>query len=156
MVYKSFFIFLAQYLIVELAIGTKSEKIMKRFLSLMIVSVLAISSYGQAEKVQAMFVYNFTKYIEWPASSRSGNFVIVIYGDSPIYEELIKIADSKSAGSQSIEVRKVGSVGDISSPHMVFISQSKSKDIDAIISKIGNTPTLIISVSDRRICKGYV
>ena len=127
---------------------------MKRLLSLSIVLILAITVYGQAEKVQAMFVYNFTKYVEWPVSSRSGNFVIAVYGNSPIYEELIKVAGTKSAGAQSIEVQKIKSLGDISSQHMIFISHDKSVDLSSIVGKIGNAPSLIITESDGLISKG--
>ncbi|MDD2564741.1 MAG: YfiR family protein [Salinivirgaceae bacterium] len=127
---------------------------MKRFLSLSIALFFAIAVYGQAEKVQAMFVYNFTKYVEWPVSTRSGNFVIAVYGNSPIYEELIKVAGTKSAGNQSIEVQKVKSVGDITTQHMIFISQDKSVDLGAIIGKIGSAPSLIITEADGLISKG--
>lgn len=127
---------------------------MKRLLSLSIAIVLAVTVYGQAEKVQAMFVYNFTKYVEWPVSSRSGSFVIAVYGNSPIYGELIKVAGTKSAGTQPIEVRRIKSVGDISSQHIVFISQDKSSDVGSIVGKVGDSPSLIITESEGLIGKG--
>ena len=127
---------------------------MKQVLCFFVCVVFFMTTYGQAEKVQAMFVYNFTKYVEWPASAKSGNFVIAVYGTSAIYEELIKVADLKTAGSQAIEIKKINSVDEIASQHMVFVAQNKSKDISEVVSKIGSKPTLIITESAGLIDKG--
>ncbi|HON19610.1 MAG TPA: YfiR family protein [Salinivirgaceae bacterium] len=128
---------------------------MKRFYQTLLILIFSASlTYGQAEKVQAMFVYNFTKYIEWPASTKSGNFVIAILGNSPIYEELIKIAESKNVGNQTIVVRKINSTSEISDQHIVFISENKSSEIERVTNKIGSNPILLITESSGMIGKG--
>ena len=36
-------------------------------------------------KMRAMYVYQFTKYVDWPASSKQGNFVIGVIGNTHVY-----------------------------------------------------------------------
>jgi hypothetical protein len=127
---------------------------MRNILLTVILGAAMFTASGQAEKVQASFVYNFTKYIEWPTSTKSGNFVIGVYGNSPIYEELVKVAESKSAGSQPIVVKKIGSAGEITNQHMLFVAANKSREVGEIVSKIGSKPTLIITESTSTIDKG--
>jgi hypothetical protein len=127
---------------------------MRRYLSTVFMTAIVSIAFGQAEKVQAMFVYNFTKYVEWPASTKSGSFVIGIYGNSAIYEELIKVAESKTAGSQPIVVKKIGNANEINDQHMLFIASNKSRELGDIISKIGTKPMLIITESSGLIEKG--
>ncbi len=128
---------------------------MKRLLQTILLStVTALSAFSQAEKVQAMFVYNFTKYIEWPASAKSGNFVIAVMGSSTIYEELIKVAESKNVGNQTIVVRKINSPADITDQHIVFVSENKTSVIPQVMEKIGNNPTLVITESRGTLDKG--
>jgi hypothetical protein len=38
--------------------------------------------------IQANIIYRFTKYIEWPESKKTGDFIIGIVGESPLTEQL--------------------------------------------------------------------
>ncbi len=127
---------------------------MKNILIIVVLSLFTHLLYGQSEKVQAMFIYNFTKYVEWPASSQTGNFTICVLGNSPIYEELIKIAEVKSAGSQPIVVKRVKSVTEVSNQHILFISNNKSKESQSALSQITSNPTLIITETDGMLKNG--
>jgi hypothetical protein len=52
---------------------------------------------AQDEKFKAIFIYNFTKYINWPASE--GDFVINVLGDEAITREMGEIATKKTVGN---------------------------------------------------------
>lgn len=56
-------------------------------------------------KLKAVFMYNFTKYIEWPKAYQTGYFVFGIVGDTPLYDELTKMAQTKKIGNQPILVK---------------------------------------------------
>ncbi|NQX98509.1 MAG: YfiR family protein, partial [Flavobacteriales bacterium] len=56
-------------------------------------------------KMKAIFIMNFTKLIEWPASYQKGNFVVGVVGNSPLYAELIKMARTKKVANQSLEIK---------------------------------------------------
>lgn len=110
--------------------------------------VFAFNAEAQVEKLQAFFIYNFTKYIEWPLDYQSGNFDILVLGSSSIDAHLKDIALSKKVGSQAIVTRKISSVGEISKCHIVFISKEKSGELQNVISRIGSNSTLIITEKD--------
>ena len=120
---------------------------MKRrfFATSLLLIAFALNSEAQVEKLQAFFIYNFTKYIEWPQDYQTGNFDILVLGNSSIDGYLKEIASTKKVGSQSIAIRKVGSVNEISKCHIIFISKEKSGELQNVISKIGSNSTLIIS-----------
>ncbi|NJM16808.1 MAG: YfiR family protein [Bacteroidales bacterium] len=75
---------------------------MKRVRTVLLVtfiSMLAWSTDAWAQtgisKAQAMFLYNFSRLVEWPASAKSGDFVIGILGNSSIVEELTAYTQGK-------------------------------------------------------------
>ncbi|NVO09342.1 MAG: YfiR family protein [Bacteroidales bacterium] len=105
----------------------------------------AFSTEAQVEKLQAFFIYNFTKYIEWPQEYQSGNFQIIVFGNSPIDNYLKDIASSKKVGNQTIEIKKIGAAGEISKCNIIFISSEKSGELQNVISKIGSNSTLIVT-----------
>jgi hypothetical protein len=119
---------------------------MKRIrLFLCLAGVLCYATvFGQNEKFKALFICNFTNYIDWPGGS-GGTFVIAVYGESPIISELQTSAKFKKVGNASIEVRKVGSAAEIGNAQIVFVPANKKKALGEISQSLSGKPTLIIS-----------
>ena len=106
--------------------------------------VLFSTSYGQNEKVKALFIYNFTNYIDWPGRS-GGSFVIAVLGESPIIGELQAVAKMKKVGTSSIEIKKVGSVAEIGNSQIVFLPLQKKKSLPELSQALAGKPILIVS-----------
>lgn len=122
---------------------------MKKLITFLTVFMLfATLVSAQNEKFKAIFMYNFTKNIEWPAAYRSGDFVIGVLGNSPITKELQIIAKTKKAGSQRIAVKTYASVNSISRSHIIYIPPGKSKYLPLVLQKTQNQSTLIITDSN--------
>lgn len=120
---------------------------MKKLYLTLFILIFGISlvTYGQDEKFKALFMYNFTKYLEWPATQKTGDFIIAVFGNSPIVQELEIIAQKRSVGNQSIVVRKYNSPQEISRCHILFIPESKSSRASEIAVKCADKGTLIIT-----------
>src|ERR1044072_3758523 len=78
-------------------------------------------------RIKAIYIYNFTKYIEWPAEYKEGNFVIGVYGTNlPLLNELNKMAASKTVGAQKMEIKNIGSTAEAAQCHIIFILADNS------------------------------
>ena len=107
-------------------------------------------------KIKATFIYNFTRYIEWPSEAKKGNFEIGVVGNTPLYSELIKMQARTTRGAQPFQIKKYLSVSSIGSCHMIFITKEKSGEIDAVVKKFKGKSTLIISEKAGLIEKGDI
>ncbi len=60
-----------------------------------------------AEQVEAGFIYNFTKYTEWPtvAGRDDSRFHLCVAGDGGVVEQLDRAVNGKAVGNRSIVVR---------------------------------------------------
>jgi hypothetical protein len=103
-------------------------------------------------KYQALFVYNFTRYIEWPSTS-SSEFVIGVVGKSNIYDELQSVTQGKLVGAQSIKVKKIQNINEMGFCNILFISREISSQVPQLASQIKDN-TLIITERDGLINKG--
>src|SRR5689334_23009706 len=79
--------------------------------AILIVTILFFSPLYQAwaqnaYAVHANIIYHFTKYINWPADKKTGEFVIGVVGDTPLYDELKNITSKRSAAGQPIVVKR--------------------------------------------------
>ncbi len=96
-------------------------------------------------KVHANIIYRFTKYIEWPENKQTGDFVIGIVGDSPLYEELGALTANKFVGNQRIVIKKLSASATYYTCQILFISQEESRDLKRIASLTAEEPVLLIT-----------
>jgi glutamine amidotransferase PdxT len=104
--------------------------------------------------VYANIIYHFTKYVDWPEAKKSGDFIIGIVGDSPIFNELKKISVNKMAGTQSIVVEKVPASLETFDCHILFISEDESTSLKKIVKRTEGKPVLLVSESEGAASRG--
>jgi hypothetical protein len=119
------------------------KKVLLLFSLTVIFCFVTVSVVAQNEKFKALFIYNFTNYIEWSGSGKA--FVIAVFGDSPILGELQAISKIKKVGALTIEVVKVNSAVEISNAQIVFIPAGKKKVLPEVAKALSGRPVLIIS-----------
>lgn len=102
-------------------------------------------SMAQDEKFKALFVYNFTKYIEWPTTKQSGDFLIGVLGESSIIDELKSFTSKKTVGSQAIKVEKILSAGDYAKCNIIVITAKASSQTQEVVEKIKGKGVLVVT-----------
>lgn len=120
------------------------------------VKLLAQTNAKQAvAKLQTTFIYNFTKYIEWPFSYKQGDFVIGIVGDeTSLLIEMKKMASFKKVGTQDIIIKNYKTINDISRCNILFLPKKECEQIAAVINKINGNSTLLITEKEGMTKKG--
>jgi hypothetical protein len=97
-------------------------------------------------KIKAVFIYNFTKYIEWPAVAQVGEFKIGILGDNPtLFSELDKMSKVKKVNNRSFSISSFGAVSEIESPHILYIPSDKTDLLSDAVSRFKGKSTLIVT-----------
>ncbi len=120
---------------------------MKRLLFTIIAIVSIATCYSQEYKYKAMYIYNFTKQIEWPAADRTGEFVIYVVNQNELFNQLSAIVAGKKVGTQDIVVKKVKTIDEVTKCHIVFLASSVSgnANMEAITAKLNGTSSLILT-----------
>ena len=119
---------------------------MKRYLLVAIFSAFSsISGMAQSYKMHTVFIFSFTRYIQWPDAYNGGDFEILVLGDSPIVEELKSMAQVKKVGDRAIKVTKINNVSEIRKCNILFIPAAKSPQIAEVLAKITTQSILVVS-----------
>lgn len=114
------------------------------FLFILILGVTFGATAQSTTKYQALFVYNFTRFIEWP-SNGSTDFVIGVLGKSSIFSELQNIASAKKVGNQTIVIKQFSSSSDVVPCQILFVSSEVTSQISQIAASLQSKNTLIIT-----------
>lgn len=96
-------------------------------------------------KAQTLFIYNFSRLIEWPAAYRTGNFVIGVLGTTDVATELELYTKGKKVGTQTIEIIRYKLPSEIQNCHILFIPFARTKQITEVIAVMNSKSTLIIT-----------
>jgi hypothetical protein len=108
--------------------------------------MLSVSVFGQMANYKSLYIYNFIKRIEWPASeAHPDSFYLIVYGDNKTADALEQIALTKKAGTKEIIVQKINSISEIENADLIFVGYSKRKEIDELNQKIHMSPVLLVA-----------
>jgi hypothetical protein len=127
----------------------------KMLLSIVFTYILmSHSTFGQlkATTVQSVFIYSATKYMEWPDNDLT-DFTIIILGDTPLYDELVRVSKTKKAGNRNMTVRKISTPSEITKCNILFITAEKVGLMDKIMANT-NEAMLVVTESEGAIDKG--
>jgi len=99
-------------------------------------------------EVQAAFLFNFAKFVDWPKSAfsdSSRSFIIGIIGDDPYEEVLDRIVIDQSVKNKKISIQRLNWFDTFKQCHILFISNSEEKRLKWILNRIQGLSVLTVS-----------
>lgn len=148
--------FAIKFLIPTFAGVIKQQQTMKKGV-LVIMMMVLMAGFAKAQmevdQAKAKFIYNFTKFFDWPQTERTGNFIIGVIGSDKVYDELTKVTAGKRVVTQDITVKKFRKYDEIEKCHVLFVSTYQDDIISTAHKKTGHY-TLIISDASNSLDKG--
>jgi hypothetical protein len=101
-------------------------------------------------EIQAAFIYNFTKFVEWPAdtfTSKTQPIVIGVLGTSGLTSELATIVEGRKVNGRPIIVRTVTDGSELAPTQVLFVAQVEDGRFAALEPLIGGAPILTVGES---------
>ena len=99
-------------------------------------------------QVKAAFLYNFTKFTNWPPgafSSATAPLIIGILGEDPFGQTMDDIVRGETVGERSLVVKRLRANDDLRACHLLFISRSEKERLPAVLSQLKGSPVLSVS-----------
>jgi len=96
-------------------------------------------------ELYSMMVFNFVKYVQWPANDDSKEFVIGVVGNNDIYNTLNTWYGGKPKGAKTYVIKKFSNASEVTDCQVVFIDRSKSGEFEAINNKVKGKGTLVVT-----------
>ncbi|RMG79999.1 MAG: YfiR family protein [Bacteroidetes bacterium] len=117
---------------------------------LLLVSAGMVRDYRQIDydvnaKKQAIYIYNFSKYINWPEKYKDDKFIIGVLGNSHVEKELQNLAATRKVYNQTLVIKHLDSPSEIEDFEIVYVGRDKADDIPEVIKKTKKYNTLVIT-----------
>jgi hypothetical protein len=120
-------------------------------------SMVACTVMGQSVdeyELKAAFLYNFTKFVEWPSVPNPDAFNICILGDDPFGETLDQLVKGKTAYSRKIRVLRLKEPAEARQCPIVFVRDEESTKAAKLIEAVRGAPVLTVSESRKFLNSG--
>jgi len=129
---------------------------MKKILTTLVALFIVTAAYMQTTipKAQTLFIYNFSRLIEWPANYRTGNFIIGVLGTTEVAAELEVYTKGKRVGTQTIEVIRYKAPSEIQNCHILFVPFARTKQVTEVVAAMSGKSTLIITEKNGALNEG--
>lgn len=97
--------------------------------------------------VKAAFLYNFAKFVEWPAASFRGSrdpMTLCVLGEDPFGGELDQTVDGKTVMGRPIVVRRFAKPAGLEECRILFVSSSEGPQLDRVLATVGGRAVLTV------------
>ena len=109
---------------------------------------LAQTPANREYQIKAVFLFNFTQFVEWPASafsSAQAPMVIGILGKDPFGSYLTEIVSGEQVNGRPLIIQHFNNTEEIKSCHILFINLEQANLQDELLKLKGKN---ILTVSD--------
>lgn len=99
-------------------------------------------------QVKAVFLFNFTQFVEWPGDAFPGvqaPLIIGVLGNDPFGAYLDETVQAETINGHSLAVRRYRRVDEIDHCHVLFVSRSERPRLRSILAALRNRPILTVS-----------
>ncbi len=102
-------------------------------------------------QLKAVFLFNFAKFVDWPATSFAGPqspFVVCILGPAPFGRAVDDVFRDKTVDNRPVVIERFKNIAQARQCHMVFVSQSEGFHLADIILHLRGECVLLVGESD--------
>jgi YfiR/HmsC-like len=101
-----------------------------------------------AGQVQAAYLYNFGKFVKWPAvapANQSGAFTICVLDQDPFGDTLHSTLSGETVAGKPVVIKHLSRIPDAAACHILFISQGQARNLKGILSSLDASSVLTVS-----------
>lgn len=113
-----------------------------------LLSLVLVPALGQTQDeraVRAAYVFNLTRYVEWPDEKKQ--LTIGVLAERDTSEFLQKILDGKSADSRSLRVMLFPADNEWQDCNILYIDDTQAKNLPSMLNKLGTSKVLTVGES---------
>jgi hypothetical protein len=113
--------------------------------------ILTSTTHAQSSpteyQVKAAYLYNFAKFVEWPArvASSESSFNICVLGRDPFDSTFGTAIAGESIKGKNVVVKRIPRAQDGAGCHILFISSSEDARLKEILAMLDKTSVLTVS-----------
>jgi hypothetical protein len=123
------------------------------FALLWLFQTLALGAEGAISReyeIKAAFLFNFTRFMEWPVESfadPASPIVIGVIGTDPFGAELASVVQGRRVNGRALVARYISTEEDARAAHLLFVGLTREEDLARLMRAIEGFPVMTVGES---------
>lgn len=125
--------------------------LLRKVLIVLLLMAAPLRAQAPEYALKAAFLFNFAKFVEWPASAFAGErapLTVCVYGEDPFGATLDAVVQGERVGERSFLVQRPDSVDDLGECHVLFVSRSEKDRLRDVMAEVEGKPVLTVADTD--------
>ena len=132
-----------------------------RFIAIALIIPLVYGEQAPTDeyRVKAAFLFNFARFVEWPAWAFQGQndpLAIGLLGPNRLGSLLEETVRGKTSGNRSLVVREVANAQDASKCHILFITLEDRRRVRSVLEELKGSSVLTVGEGEDFLANGGV
>jgi hypothetical protein len=101
-----------------------------------------------AQKIEAVYLLNFGRFVSWPASDfhdAQSPLIIGVLGRDPFGAFLDDVVKGETINQHPVLVRRFSSVREVDHCHILFVSESEGSRLETVLAELADRHILTVS-----------
>jgi hypothetical protein len=102
-------------------------------------------------QVKAAFLFNFARFIEWPAEAflnEKAPITLCVFGNDPFGSALDEIIRDQTINERGVLARRIMELADLKSCQIVFVSAREDKRLSDILNSLKGASALVVGETE--------
>jgi hypothetical protein len=116
---------------------------------LLLLAATARGAAGPSEsQVKAVFLFNFSQFVEWPAGTfpdPDAPFIIGVLGQDPFGAQLDEVVRGETVIKRSMAIRRYRNVSELQDCNILYIGRSELRELPQILATLKGHHVLTVS-----------
>jgi hypothetical protein len=103
-------------------------------------------------QIKAAFLFNFAKFVEWPApafAEATSPMVIGILGENPFRDDLERMTRGKTINNRPLVIKAFRSPAEATNCHILFVSTSEKTRLPEVFENLRGASVLTVGEAER-------
>ncbi len=102
-------------------------------------------------QVKGAFLYNFAKFVDWPAEVLAGRerFRICVLASPRVERQLREVVEGKSAGALAVEVYAASAASEGPACQILFVASSRGVSAEEVAREVSGASVLTVGETER-------
>ena len=126
-----------------------------------VVSLVLILAFSQARadllptreyRLKAAFLYNFAKFVEWPAEASSDEksaFILGVLGENDPFGPALESIRGKTVRGRTLTIKRFEGLQDLAACHILFIASSEKEQLEGALEFLEGSSVLTVGEMER-------
>lgn len=115
-----------------------------------------VGDRASSDQVEAAYLYNFGKFVRWPAPASQGPMILCVAGQGDVNEFLARMVEGEQIGGRPLQVKELEGAEDAGSCSILFVGAGERDRLDSYLGAASGKPVLTVGESPDFLSRGGI